>query len=502
MPVEETLDKLVPPAASAEETPCQLWDALQAGFRQNANFKEPDFSRWALSNVDRKILKNAADSRLADEIKSLRPGFPSRYANVLTAFDVSLGILLQLFGFKVVSSRACNSSFIQLCKARPDLRIEELYDAWNTQPTVVNSRLISEITRFQRAANSVDANIASHVQRPRRKTEAKETTPAVAASIESADRKTSSRAASRDASPHTPTRHRHSPSPDLQRSFSDSPEASRRFFRVRQRDTSSLDVAPSPPFKRARPLQSDPLSPIDTLRPSVQRSALDFAFSPFEPESTNDRDTPPEVSSLPSYMAQSQGQEHDSDTSDDEFVDSAVYFDMDDDTEQLVAETGPTNHGAASCRESQIIEKGSKLVKMVLDDIEHTDRIKKIRLRIAQDETYAAEASQKKNDSEECITELRRKTLARLQAIEDQNEGSLDEEEDWYSISKAKADAVGHQKEIEKEMASSVRRKRVADRALGAEMKKRPRVAEAAQKLRDALQELENAVKEPLPPCE
>ncbi|KAF4418839.1 hypothetical protein CFRS1_v015262 [Colletotrichum fructicola] len=204
-------------------------------------------------------------------------------------------------------------------------------------------------------------------------------------------------------------------------------------------------------------------------------------------------------------MAQSQGQEHDSDTSEDEFVDSAVYFDMDDETEQPVAETGQTNHGAASCHESQSSEKGSNLAKMVLDDIEHTDRIKRIRLRIAQDETYAAEASQKKNDSEECITELRRKTLARLQAIEDQNEGSLDEvdeEEDWYSISKAKADAMGHQEEIEKEMASSVRRKRVADRALGAEMKKRPRVAEAAQKLRDALQELENAVEEPLPPCE
>ncbi|KAF5482881.1 hypothetical protein CGCF413_v015499 [Colletotrichum fructicola] len=344
MPVEETLDKLDPPAASAEETPRHLWDALKAGFRQYANLKEADFSRWALSNVDRKILKNAADSRLANEIKSLRPDFPSRYATVLTAFDVSLGILLQLFGFKVVSSRACNSSFIQLCKARPDLRIEELYDAWNTQPTVVNSRLISEITRFQRAANS-----------------------------------------------------------------------------------------------------------------------------------------------------------------EDEFVDSAVYFDMDDETEQPVAETGQTNHGAASCHESQSSEKGSNLAKMVLDDIEHTDRIKRIRLRIAQDETYAAEASQKKNDSEECITELRRKTLARLQAIEDQNEGSLDEvdeEEDWYSISKAKADAMGHQEEIEKEMASSVRRKRVADRALGAEMKKRPRVAEAAQKLRDALQELENAVEEPLPPCE
>lgn len=200
-------------------------------------------------------------------------------------------------------------------------------------------------------------------------------------------------------------------------------------------------------------------------------------------------------------MAQSQGQEHDSDTSDDEFVDSAVYFDMDDETEQPVVETGQTIHGAASCRESERSEKGN-LVKMVLDEIEHTDRIKKIRLRITQDETYAAEASQKKNDSEECIAELRRKTLARLQAIEDQDEGSFDEEEDWYSISKAKADAVGHQEEIEKEMASSVRRKRVADRALGAEMKKRPRVAEAAQKLRDALQELENAVKEPLPPCE
>ncbi|KAE9567237.1 hypothetical protein CGMCC3_g16603 [Colletotrichum fructicola] len=439
MPVEETLDKLDPPAASAEETPRHLWDALKAGFRQYANLKEADFSRWALSNVDRKILKNAADSRLANEIKSLRPDFPSRYATVLTAFDVSLGILLQLFGFKVVSSRACNSSFIQLCKARPDLRIEELYDAWNTQPTVVNSRLISEITRFQRAANS------------------------------------------------------------------DSPEASRQLCRVRQRETSSLDVAPSPPFKRARPLQSDPFGPLETPRSSVQRSALDFTLSPFEPESTNDRDTPPEVSSLPSYMAQSQGQEHDSDTSEDEFVDSAVYFDMDDETEQPVAETGQTNHGAASCHESQSSEKGSNLAKMVLDDIEHTDRIKRIRLRIAQDETYAAEASQKKNDSEECITELRRKTLARLQAIEDQNEGSLDEvdeEEDWYSISKAKADAMGHQEEIEKEMASSVRRKRVADRALGAEMKKRPRVAEAAQKLRDALQELENAVEEPLPPCE
>ncbi|KAJ5017178.1 hypothetical protein K4K57_009523 [Colletotrichum sp. SAR 10_99] len=408
MPVEEILDKLGPPAASAEETPRYLWDALEAGFSQNANLKETDFSRWALLNVDRKILKNAADSKLADEIKSLRPDFPSRYANVLTAFDVSLGILLQLFGFKVVSSRACNSSFIQLCKARSDLRIEELYDAWNTQPTVVNSRLISEITRFQRAANSVDANIASH---------------------------------------------------------------------------------------------SDPFGPLETPRPSVQRSVLDPTFSLTEPESTNDRDTPPEVSSLPSYMAQSQGQEHDSDTSDDEFVDSAVYFDMDDDTEQPVAETGQTNHGAASCCESQISEKGFNLVKMVLDDIEHTERIKKIRLRIAKDETYAAEASQKKNDSEECIAELRRKTLARLQAIEDQNEGSLDEEEDWYSISKAKADAVGHQEEIEKKMASSVRRKRVADRALGAEMKKRPRVAEAAQKLCDALQELENAVEKPLPPC-
>ncbi|KAH9226102.1 hypothetical protein K456DRAFT_1766582 [Colletotrichum gloeosporioides 23] len=279
MPVEETLDKLDPPAASAEETPRHLWDALEAGFRQNANLKEADFSRWALSNVDRKILKNAADSRLANEIKSLRPDFPSRYANVLTAFDVSLGILLQLFGFKVVSSRACNSSFIQLCKVRPDLRIEELYDAWNTQPTVVNSRLISEITRFQRAANSVDANIASHVQRPRRKTEAKETTPAVAASIETADRKTFSRAASRDASPHTPTRDRHPPSPDLRRSFSDSPEASRQLCRVRQRETSSLDVAPSPPFKRARPLQSDPL-PTASLLMSMASQMVMFSASP------------------------------------------------------------------------------------------------------------------------------------------------------------------------------------------------------------------------------
>ncbi|KAF3798306.1 hypothetical protein GCG54_00015289 [Colletotrichum gloeosporioides] len=501
MPVEETLDKLDPPAASAEQTPCFLWDALEADFKQATKLKEIDFSRWVLSGVDRNILKNAADSKLADKIQSLSPGFPSRYANVLTALDVSLGILVQLFGFKVVNSRACNSSFINLCKARPDLRIEELYDAWTTQPTVVNSRLISEITRFQRAANSVDANIASHVQRPRRKTEAKEITPAVAASIETADRKTFSRAASRAASPHTPTRDGPPPSPDLQRSFSDSPEASRPFCRVRQRETSSPEVAPSPPCKRPKPLQSDPLSPIDTLRLSAQRSALDFTFSPFEPESTNDRDTPPEVSSLRSFMAQSQGQEHDSDTSDDEFVDSAVYFDMDDETEQPVVETGQTTHGAASCRESASSEKGSNLVKMVLDDIEHTDRIKKIRLRIAQDETYAAEASQKKNDSEECIAELRRKTLARLQAIEDQNEGSLDEEEDWYSISKAKADAVGHQERIEKEMASSVRRKRVADRALVAEMKKRPRVAEAAQKLCDALRELENAVEEPLPPC-
>ncbi|KAJ0301319.1 hypothetical protein Brms1b_012478 [Colletotrichum noveboracense] len=213
MPVEETLDKLDPPAASAEETPRHLWDALEAGFRQNANLKEADFSRWALSNVDRKILKNAADSRLANEIKSLRPDFPSRYANVLTAFDVSLGILLQLFGFKVVSSRACNSSFIQLCKVRPDLRIEELYDAWNTQPTVVNSRLISEITRFQRAANS------------------------------------------------------------------DSPEASRQLCRVRQRETSSLDVAPSPPFKRARPLQSDPL-PTASLLMSMASQMVMFSASP------------------------------------------------------------------------------------------------------------------------------------------------------------------------------------------------------------------------------
>ncbi|KAF4860589.1 hypothetical protein CGCSCA1_v015071 [Colletotrichum siamense] len=498
MSVEETLDKLDPPASSAEETPCHLWNALEADFKQNANLKETDFSRWALSNVDRKILKIAADSKLANEIRSLRPGFPSRYVNVLTALDVSLGILVQLFGFKVVSSRACNSSFIKLCKAHPNLRIEKLYDAWTTQPTVVNSRLISEITRFQRAANSFDDNIASHVQRSRRKTKAKETTPAVAASTETADRETSSR----DTSPHTPTRDRRPPSPDLRRSFSDSPEASRRFCRVREREITSLDIAPSPPFKGARPLQSDLLVPLDTPRPSVQRRALDFTFSPFEPESANDRDTPPEVSSLPSYMAQSQGQKHDSDTSDDEFVDSAVYFDMDDETEQPVAETGQTNDGAAGCRESQSSEKGTSLVKRVLDDIAHTDRIEKIRLRIAQDETYAAEATQKKNDSEECIAELRRKTLARLQAIEDQNEGSLDEEENWYSLSKVKADAVGYQEEIEKEMASSVRRKRVADRALGAEMKKRPRVAEAAQKLCDALRELEHAVEEALPPCQ
>ncbi|KAK1573477.1 uncharacterized protein LY79DRAFT_662755 [Colletotrichum navitas] len=72
-------------------------------------------------------------------------------------------------------------------------------------------------------------------------------------------------------------------------------------------------------------------------------------------------------------------------------------------------------------------------------------------------------------------------TLARLQAIEEQTEGCIDEEDEWCSISKANAEAIGSQQQIDKDMALLVRRKRVADRALEAGRAKRPRVREASR---------------------
>ncbi|OHF04600.1 hypothetical protein CORC01_00071 [Colletotrichum orchidophilum] len=69
------------------------------------------------------------------------------------------------------------------------------------------------------------------------------------------------------------------------------------------------------------------------------------------------------------------------------------------------------------------------------------------------------------------------------------------------SVFKAKAEAVGSQQQIDKDMANSVRKKRVADRALEVEMAKRPRVPPVAQKFHDAMKELEQAVDELLLPC-
>lgn len=154
MPVDETLTKINALAATAEEALVNLWNDLEAEFKQDPDLKDTDFTAWALVNVNRKILKIALDKKLAGEIASLGHRFLTRYANVLEALDVSLGLLLQLFGSKVIGSRACNASFIELCKACPDLRIQELHNAWTAQPTGIGSRRIADVTRFQRAVKS------------------------------------------------------------------------------------------------------------------------------------------------------------------------------------------------------------------------------------------------------------------------------------------------------------------------------------------------------------
>ncbi|KAK1960046.1 hypothetical protein LY78DRAFT_696642 [Colletotrichum sublineola] len=183
---------------------------------------------------------------------------------------------------------------------------------------------------------------------------------------------------------------------------------------------------------------------------------------------------------------------------DDAFQDSGFFSGMGEETPRSGSDTGSdAERSSASPRKEA---KDDTEVQQVLDEVQQVGTFDRIRAQLEEDRIYATEASRDKRESEDRIAQLRIQTLARLQAIEEQTGGCIDEEDEWCSISKANAEAIGLQQQIDKDMALLVWRKRVADRALEAGRAKRPRVREAVKNLRDALQALQKASKEPLLP--
>ncbi|EFQ36474.1 hypothetical protein CGRA01v4_14143 [Colletotrichum graminicola] len=269
MPVEETLTKLNALANPAPETLCTLWLDLEAEFRQDTILKKTDFARWVLTNIHRKILNIATDASQAGVIHTLRDDISRQYTKILVWLDVSVGLLLLLFGSEIVNSRASTDSFIRLKRKCPDLHVEQLYDAWTAQPRLKKGHVVHDLYRFQQTGKSYLAAIPSPVRKSKRKANARQTTPSVTASIETAHRESPDI----DASPHTPT-----PLQDLRPSFQDSPERPRRLRQALQSETSSPGVTFSTLLKRAES--------------QTERELQASRFTSWEPDSAGNQDAP------------------------------------------------------------------------------------------------------------------------------------------------------------------------------------------------------------------
>ncbi|KAK1561580.1 uncharacterized protein LY79DRAFT_574072 [Colletotrichum navitas] len=137
-PLLETLDELNKiDIIQIEEHIDQLWDKLHANFaetRDSSITGGASFIVWALNKVARPLLCRILDRQHKVVLQSITPDMLGRLTSLADRWDASPGLLLDLFSYKIVSSRACIDLLNSLRKASPELLLTDLVDQFNSVP--------------------------------------------------------------------------------------------------------------------------------------------------------------------------------------------------------------------------------------------------------------------------------------------------------------------------------------------------------------------------------
>ncbi|GKT67199.1 ulp1 protease family protein [Colletotrichum tofieldiae] len=119
MTPQDTLEQLNDAEDSdIERIIVRLWKQLQVDFESDAAHRGDDFARWSFSNFSRKILRIAVDQTLAPQVATIADECRRRIATTLERLDMSLALLILLFGTTVVSSRVCMGTLVTIFKNR------------------------------------------------------------------------------------------------------------------------------------------------------------------------------------------------------------------------------------------------------------------------------------------------------------------------------------------------------------------------------------------------
>ncbi|GJC86295.1 hypothetical protein ColLi_09133 [Colletotrichum liriopes] len=137
-------------------------ERLATEFRQDADFANESFPRWAFTHIDRRIITIAVDDWLRADVAKVTKDSIYRLASFLKFHSLSLATFIFLFGLKVTKSRPCVVSLVDLQKAGHSVGVIQIYDAFAEQPTTSKtSHLLGPVRRFQLAVQSLDPNARS-----------------------------------------------------------------------------------------------------------------------------------------------------------------------------------------------------------------------------------------------------------------------------------------------------------------------------------------------------
>lgn len=128
------------------------WLRLRTNFVADCNREARNFELWAFCNVQRPILRLVADELYLEQAEGFDDEANRHWSAVARLHDVSIPILVMLFGADILASRQCAQATTNLLKARLDVNLAHICHRYVENTSQIRCR--STIKAFRAAIDS------------------------------------------------------------------------------------------------------------------------------------------------------------------------------------------------------------------------------------------------------------------------------------------------------------------------------------------------------------
>ncbi|KAH0421089.1 hypothetical protein CcaCcLH18_13629 [Colletotrichum camelliae] len=131
------------------------WLRLRTNFVADCNREARNFELWAFCNVQRPILRLVADELYLEQAEGSDDEANRHWSAVARLHDVSIPILVMLFGADILASRQCAQATTNLLKARLDVNLAHICHRYVENTSQIHCR--STIKAFRAAIDSYES---------------------------------------------------------------------------------------------------------------------------------------------------------------------------------------------------------------------------------------------------------------------------------------------------------------------------------------------------------